>query len=97
MTYPEPHSREWYALQARERGGYNHPWKRTLDGPEPETTFTSVLESLLRPETRVLEAGCGHGPDAARYASRNFWCWHGGTSQWQISASGTDVYPFLSP
>ena len=70
MAAPEPHSREWYALQARERGGYFQPWKRTLDGPEPETTFTSLLESLLGPETRVLEAGCGHGPDAARYASR---------------------------
>jgi cyclopropane fatty-acyl-phospholipid synthase-like methyltransferase len=38
--------------------------------PEPETTFTSILESLLEPNMRVLEAGCGHGPDAARYASR---------------------------
>lgn len=70
MTDPEPHSREWYALQARERGGYFHPWKRALDGPEPETTFTSILKSLLGPTVRVLEAGCGHGPDAARYASR---------------------------
>lgn len=70
MTDPEPHSREWYALQARERGGYFHPWKRALDGPKPETTFTSILKSLLGPTVRVLEAGCGHGPDAARYASR---------------------------
>ena len=70
MTDPEPHSREWYALQARERGGYFHPWNRALDGPEPETTFTGLLESLLGPETRVLEAGCGHGPDAARSAGR---------------------------
>jgi SAM-dependent methyltransferase len=42
--------------------------------PEPETTFTSILESLLEPNMRVLEAGCGHGPDAARYASRVA-CW----------------------
>ncbi|WP_407571201.1 hypothetical protein [Deinococcus altitudinis] len=74
MADPEPHSREWYALQARERGGYFHPWKRALDGPEPETTFTGLLESLLGPAVRVLAAACGHGPDAARYASRVA-CW----------------------
>lgn len=70
MPRPEPHSREWYARQAEERGGYFHPWQRTLDGPDPEATFGSLLESLLSPATRVLEAGCGHGPDAARYAER---------------------------
>ena len=74
MADPEPHSREWYALQARERGGYVHPWARVLDGPEPETTFTALLESLLGPAVRVLEAGCGHGPDAARYAAQVA-CW----------------------
>jgi SAM-dependent methyltransferase len=70
MDRPEPHSREWYALQARERGGYFHPWNRVLDGPDPEDTYTALLESLLSPYVRVLEAGCGHGPDAARYAAR---------------------------
>ncbi len=70
MADPEPHSREWYTLQARERGGYLHPWKRILDGPEPEGTFTALLESSLGPAVRALEAGCGHGPDAARYAVR---------------------------
>jgi len=67
MTRPEPHSRGWYARQAEERGGYFHPWKRSLDGPDPEATFERLLESLLSPAVRVLEAGCGHGPDAARY------------------------------
>ncbi|WP_424949651.1 class I SAM-dependent methyltransferase [Deinococcus sp.] len=70
MRRLEPHSREWYARQAWERGGYFHPWKRTLDGPEPESTFNSLLESLIGPTARVLEAGCGHGPDAARYAAQ---------------------------
>ena len=70
MDRPEPHSREWYALQARERGGYFHPWNRTLDGPDPEDTYTALLKSLLTPEVRVLEAGCGHGPDAVRYAGQ---------------------------
>ena len=74
MTDPEPHSREWYALHARQRGGYGHPWARVLDGPEPETTFTALLESFLGPAVRVLEAGCGHGPDAARYAAQAA-CW----------------------
>ena len=74
MADPEPHSREWYALQARLHGGYVHPWARLLDGPEPETTFTALLESLLGPAVRVLEAGCGHGPDAARYAAQVA-CW----------------------
>ena len=83
MADPEPHSREWYALQARERGGYVHPWARVLDGPEPETTFTALLESSLGPAVRVLEAGCGHGPDAARYATQAA-CWTAYDSQSEL-------------
>lgn len=60
-------SREWYGRLARELGGYRHPWARVLDGPDPELTFDALLQGLLTPQTRVLEAGCGHGPDAARY------------------------------
>jgi SAM-dependent methyltransferase len=67
MTDPEPHSREWYARQARERGGYFHPWNRALGGPEPEQVFDLLLQGLLATRPRVLEAGCGHGPDAARF------------------------------
>lgn len=62
-----PHSRAWYARLARESGGYSHPWARTLDGPDPELTFDALLAERLNPHTRVLEAGCGHGPDAARF------------------------------
>lgn len=62
-----PHSREWYARLARELGGYRHPWTRELDGPDPELTFDALLQGRLGPEVRVLEAGCGHGPDAARF------------------------------
>ncbi len=69
----KPHSREWYARLARELGGYRHPWTRTLDGPDPELTFDALLAERLGsgvrvPAVRVLEAGCGHGPDAARFA-----------------------------
>lgn len=66
----QPHSREWYARLARELGGSRHPWTRVLDGPDPELTFDALLADLLRPETRVLEAGCGHGPDALRFGGQ---------------------------
>ncbi|GGL70579.1 hypothetical protein GCM10010840_05910 [Deinococcus aerolatus] len=62
-----PHSRAWYARLARELGGFRHPWTRTLDGPDPELAFGALLAGHLTPHTRVLEAGCGHGPDAARF------------------------------
>ncbi|RJF71840.1 class I SAM-dependent methyltransferase [Deinococcus cavernae] len=61
------HSRAGYARLARELGGYFHPWQRELGGPDPELTFDVMLTSLLTPQTRVLEAGCGHGLDAARF------------------------------
>lgn len=66
----KPHSWEWYARLARELGGYRHPWARVLDGPDPELTFDALLAERLGPGGRVLEAGCGHGPDAARFASQ---------------------------
>jgi len=62
-----PHSREWYARLARDLGGYRHPWTRVLDGPDPELTFDALLAERLSLGVRVLEAGCGHGPDAARF------------------------------
>ena len=62
-----PHSRAWYARLAHELGGYCHPWARVLDGPDPELTFDALLAERLHPQTRVLEAGCGHGPDALRF------------------------------
>lgn len=65
-----PHSREWYARLARELGGYRLPWTRVLSGPDPELTFDLTLDSLLTSQTRVLEASCGHGPDAARFGPR---------------------------
>ncbi|GGM09592.1 class I SAM-dependent methyltransferase [Deinococcus aerophilus] len=66
----QPHSRAWYARLAAELGGYCHPWIRVLDGPDPELIFDTTLQTLLHPATRVLEAGCGHGPDALRFGGQ---------------------------
>lgn len=41
-----------------------------LSAPSGETLFDILLEELLTPESHVLEAGCGHGRDARRYAHR---------------------------
>lgn len=68
------HSRERYTQLARDLGGYFHPWQRELAGPDPELLFDVLLTSLLTPETRVLEAGCGHGLDAARFGGGAA-CW----------------------
>lgn len=65
---------ERYTRLARELGGYFHPWERTLAGPDPDLTFDLLLSDLLTPQTRVLEAGCGHGPDAMRFG-RNAAAW----------------------
>ncbi|MFC4456319.1 class I SAM-dependent methyltransferase [Deinococcus sonorensis] len=64
-----PHSRAWYARLAAELGGYHHPWQRVLEGPDPEQMFDLLLRNVLRPESQVLDAGCGHGPDAARFGT----------------------------
>ncbi len=40
-----------------------------LDGPDPKLTFDTLLLEHLHPDTRVLEAGCSHGPDAAHFGS----------------------------
>ncbi|WP_420595214.1 class I SAM-dependent methyltransferase [Deinococcus sp.] len=68
MSQPEPHSREWYAALARELGDYQHPWRRELDGPDPELTYNLMLADLLENRPNVLEAGCGGGRDAARFS-----------------------------
>jgi len=67
---PTPHSQGWYVSLADQHGRYEHPWKQRLLGPGGEDLYTSLLEAHLAPNARVLEAGCGHGPDAARYAPR---------------------------
>ncbi len=66
----KPHSRAWYAQLAAETGVYEYPWTQVLSAPSGETLFDTLLEGLLTPEVHVLEAGCGHGRDAQRYAGR---------------------------
>ncbi len=66
----KPHSRAWYAQLAAQTGVYDYSWTQVLSAPSGETLFDTLLEELLTPEARVLEAGCGHGLDAQRYAGR---------------------------
>ncbi len=63
-------SKAWYANLAAETGVYEYPWTQVLSAPSGEELFDALLENLLTPELRVLEAGCGHGRDAKRYAPR---------------------------
>ena len=69
---PKSHSRgrAWYAQLAAETGVYEYPWTQVLSAPSGEVLFETLLEGLLTPEAHVLEAGCGHGRDAQRYAER---------------------------
>lgn len=66
----KPHSRAWYAHLAAETGVYDYPWTQVLSAPSAETLFDTLLEDLLTPEAHVLEAGCGYGRDAQRFAGR---------------------------
>ncbi len=66
----KPHSKAWYAQLAAKTGVYEYPWVQDLTAPSGEALFDALLEDLLRPELNVLEAGCGHGLDAQRYAPR---------------------------
>ncbi|AWN24357.1 SAM-dependent methyltransferase [Deinococcus irradiatisoli] len=65
----KPHSREWYAKLARDLGTYGQPWKRHIDGPDPELIYDALLSNLLGGGMWVLEAGCADGRDAARFGS----------------------------
>ncbi len=64
-----PQSREWYAKLARDLGTHRRPWKRHLDGPDPELIYDALLSNLLGSGMWVLEAGCGDGQDAARFGA----------------------------
>ena len=66
----KPHSKAWYAQLAAETGTYEYPWTQVLGAPGGEALFDALLENLLTPKVNVLEAGCGHGRDAKRYAPR---------------------------
>lgn len=64
----KPHSKRWYAQLAEQSGEYIYPWRQTLVAPSGEALFDGLLDTLLTPESTVLEAGCGHGRDARRVA-----------------------------
>ncbi len=65
----KPPSRERYVVLARELSTAAHPWKRHIDGPDPELIYDALLSNLLAGGMWVLEAGCGDGRDAARFGS----------------------------
>lgn len=66
----EPHSRAWYEEIAKIYGGYFYPWQQVLEGKSGETLFDELLSEILQPQMEVLEAGCGHGLDAARFGPK---------------------------
>jgi SAM-dependent methyltransferase len=66
----QPQSRAWLQHLAKTQGGYFYPWSQTLEASGGEQHFDALLESLLAPQTHVLEAGCAEGKDAARFGSK---------------------------
>lgn len=50
------------------QGGFFYPWTSTLGADDGEAAYATLVERHLSPDLTVLEAGCGHGPDLARFA-----------------------------
>jgi SAM-dependent methyltransferase len=55
---------------ARAQGGYFFPWRSEIGKGDGESAYTDRVEALLRPDSVVLEAGCGHGPDIHVFAPK---------------------------
>lgn len=55
---------------AASQGGYFYPWKSRIAPGNGEDAYTALVEASLEPDASVLEAGCGHGPDIARFAPK---------------------------
>jgi SAM-dependent methyltransferase len=52
------------------QGGYFYPWRSIVGPGDGESAYAALVEAHLAPRMIVLEAGCGHGPDFARFAPR---------------------------
>lgn len=55
---------------AASQGGYFYPWKARVAAGNGEDAYAALVESHLQADSVVLEAGCGHGPDIARFAPK---------------------------
>lgn len=49
-------------------GGHTYNWRSTLAAGNGEDAYTALVQAHLFDSAVVLEAGCGHGPDLARFA-----------------------------
>ncbi|WP_051964699.1 hypothetical protein [Deinococcus misasensis] len=41
-----------------------------MEGPSGEDLYTHLLQASLKPDSKVLEAGCAHGPDAVEHVNQ---------------------------
>lgn len=61
--------REWYDEFAEREGGYRRTWESQWMGVSGERVFEEKLLGLLKPSSRVLDAGCGSGEFTLRIAA----------------------------
>jgi SAM-dependent methyltransferase len=65
-----PQSAAWYERLARRQRGYFYDWRATLEPGNGEELYTQLVERELGPSLDVVDAGCGHGKDVLRIATR---------------------------
>jgi SAM-dependent methyltransferase len=57
----QPHSPAWYDRLATMQAGYCFPWRSQLAPDNGEDTYLRLVHEHLRPDSDVLDVGCGHG------------------------------------
>ena len=68
-TYPVDLA-EWEHDDRLEARGFTHPWRSQVAPGNGEAFFDALVHAHLRPESSVLDVGCGHGAYACRLAGR---------------------------
>lgn len=61
---------EWYDRLATLQEGYAYPWHSRLAPWHGEDAYLATVRRLLRPDTDLLDAACGHGEVALDLAPR---------------------------